>query len=85
LLSATYTSPLGSSAQLRADMVKYLGPFIGDAKATGVYDSIMGAIKEEAGMGAKSKVMPILIGGLAVSGLIAAVGVGMIVSAKRRK
>ncbi len=84
MLSATVTTPFGSSAALRADMIRYLGPFIGNDKAAGVHNSIMGAIKEEAGVGAKSKVMPILIGGVAVSGIIAAIGVGLIVSAKRK-
>lgn len=82
------TPPLGlpaAAAALRADMLKYLGPIIGQDRAGGMFDKFMLAIAEQAGAGAKAKVMPILIGGLVVSGLVAAVGVGLVVAAKRKK
>ena len=93
MLAVTHTpSSLGSSglgisasAALRADMIKYLGPLIGSNRAGGMFDKIMAAIREEAGVGAKTKVMPLIIGALAVSGLIAAVGIGAIVAKKRRQ
>lgn len=66
-------------------MVRYLGPIIGSNKAGGMFDKFMAAIREEAGTGAKAKVMPLIVGALAASGVIAAVGVGLVVAKKRRQ
>ena len=80
------TPQLGSAAsELRADMVRYLGPIIGSDKAGGMFDKFMAAIQEQAGIGAKTKVMPLVVGALAASGRIAAVGVGLGVAKKRRQ
>ena len=85
MISATiHGASDGALYGLREDLVKYLGPFIGTAKAGGIHDSIMAEIRKEAGIGASSRVMPIVLGALAVSGVVAAVGIGMMVSSRRK-
>ncbi len=88
MLTSTYLSrpSLGQSAamSLRSDMVSYLGPVIGKDRAGGMFDKFMAAIKEEAGVGAKTTVMPMVVGTLVVSGLVAAVGIGLVVASKRK-
>lgn len=91
MITAHSSTPVGAAqfgnpqlGGLREDMVKYLGPFIGQSKAVGVYEAIVSKIRSEAAAGAKEKMMPYLIGIFATTGVVAAISVAALMAAKRK-